>query len=127
MGFIVGSYIHLALSNNYTQQIESTIARDLKLIEIKKQMTFERKERSKVLAVDTVKSEAEDIDFAMVNLKFKNFRYLSYKHSISSQRIAVMHSNELVNIRARFETLYRVNLQDKVNKDNEESTLAEVL
>ena len=41
--------------------------------------------------------------------------------------MAAIHSNELVNIRARFETLYGVNLQDRVNKDNEESTLVEVL
>ena len=73
LGYIVGPHVKLASSENYTNQIESTIKINEGLIEIKKQTTFERKERSKVLAIYAVDSKASEIDFAMVNATFKNF------------------------------------------------------
>jgi len=100
---------------------------DSRLLEIKKQMTFECKERSKVLAVYAIESKASEIDFAMVNLKFPNFKYLLYKHSSSSQRMCSMYSNEMVNVRVWFETLYGVNLHDIVIKEGETSNLGELL
>ena len=63
----------------------------------------------------------------MANTTFPNFKYLLYKRSTSSKRIASMHSNDMINVKARFETLYRVNLLDKVIKDGETCALADIL
>ena len=90
-------------------------------------MTFECKECSKVLAAYTIESKALEIDFIMVNSKFPNFKYLSYKYSSSSQRMCSMHSNEMVNVRIWFETLYGINLHDIVIKEGETSNLGELL
>ena len=38
-----------------------------------------------------------------------------------------MHLNELLNVKARFETLYKVNLNDKVVKEGKISTLGDLV
>ena len=72
-------------------------------------------------------SKASDIDFAMVNSEFQNFICAPCKHSTSTQRMATMHSNKIVNIKAKFETLHGVNLNDIACKDKQTSTLGNLL
>jgi len=51
------------------------------IIEIKKQVTYERKDKSKVLIIHVIESEVEEIDLKLFNSMFAQFSYLSYKYS----------------------------------------------
>jgi len=50
-------------------------------------------------------------------VKFDKLQYASYKLSDSSQRMAAMHWNEMINVKARFETLYKTRVDDIVVDD----------
>jgi len=69
------------------------------------------------MTVYAVKNKAESIDLAMVNSQFNKFTYFSYKHTISSQRMVAINSNEMINVKGRLEILYNVHLKDKILKD----------
>ena len=58
---------------------------------------------------------------------FEGFQYLSFKLDDSSARIGTIHANELINVRARFETLYRAKVNDEVIKDGKETRLDSLL
>ena len=46
------------------------------------------------------------------------FQYFSFKHSSCEERIAAIHTNELINVKARYETLFNVNLELNVKYEN---------
>ena len=88
---------------------------------------YERKSKSKVLTIYTLEKEANEIDLQMYHSEFKKFQYLSYKYSTSTQKMAAMNSNELLNVKARFKILYNTKLEDKVYKDGKETILEKLI
>ena len=51
---------------------------------------------------------------------------MSHRLSNAKQRLRGMHSNEILNIKARCETLYQVKLEDKVTSEEKVSALKEL-
>ena len=52
---------------------------------------------------------------------------MSYRLSTANQRLAAMHSNEMINIKSRFETLHQVRLHDKVAYEENVCALKDLL
>jgi len=63
----------------------------------------------------------------MHDATFKSFQYLSYKLDSSFARIGVMYANDMLNVKARFETLYSAKVDDVVLKDGREIRLDRLL
>ena len=55
-----------------------------------------------------IQSEAKEIDQKLFNAQFKRFKYASYKLSDSDQCLVLMYKNDIINTKARFETLYNI-------------------
>ena len=56
-----------------------------------------------------VEDEAKWIDDQLFKSSFSKFKYISFKLSSSAARLAAMHTNEMINVKSRFETLCEVN------------------
>ena len=61
-----------------------------------------------------MEQEAKETDQKILDATFDGFKYISFRLSSSLQRLAAMHSNDMLNPKARFETLYNTNLNDTV-------------
>ena len=80
--------------------------------------------RSKMIVIYTIKKEAQEIDLHLTKIKMPTFQYFSFKHSLSEERIAAIHTNELINVKARYETLFNVNLELNMKYKNNKKPLA---
>ena len=127
IGFIIGPNIQMAAPEAHVNQINAEANLDDKVIEIKKKVTFERGTSSKVLMMCALEDEANTADKTMFDTEFKRFQHVSYKLTSSKQRLASMHANEMNNEKARFETLYETQVEDKVFVENEKIALADVI
>lgn len=90
-------------------------------------MTFEKNWKSRVLMVCTLEDEASRIDEKMCDAMFDGFRCLSYELDSPMARIAAMRANDMLNVKARFETLYGAKIDDEVLKDGKQSKLEDLL
>jgi len=127
IGFLTGPYVRLASSDKYVREINNKALVHRGCIEIKKQITHEKGTASKALVIYIVCDESKEIDEKICDATFKRFKYISYKLSDSAQRLGAMHSNEMTNIKSRFETLYNVKLNDTVYQGIERITLEDIL
>ena len=96
-------------------------------LEMKKQLTFERGTKSKVLVVYAIESEADKIDQALIKVSFKRVKHLSHKRTAPHQRMTAMHVNELINVRARYEALCNANLKDVIAHNNSQCVLEDFI
>jgi len=67
-----------------------------------------------VLAIYAVQDEAKEVDEILCNLKSPRYSYISYQQITSNERLTVMYTNDRHNIKARYETLYDMNLNNEV-------------
>jgi len=79
IGFLSGPHVQTALTEFYERKLVDASPDSEGMIAIKKQATFERGIRSKVLVVYGLESEANCIDMEIVAKKYKGFKYMSYK------------------------------------------------
>ena len=77
--------------------------------------------------VYAIESEADKIDQALMKSTFKKFKYLSYRRTAPNLRIAAMHANEVLNAKARCETMCNANLKDAIAYDNKEYSLEDFI
>ena len=54
------------------------------------------------------------INEKLCQIKFSCYKYISYKNTTSEVRMASMHSNEIKNLKAKYETIYSTSLVDYV-------------
>ena len=76
-----------------------------------------------MLVVYAIEKEAQEIDLNLTRIKTLMFQYLSFKYSSSEERIVAIHTNELINIKARYEMIYNENLKMNVKYENKIKTL----
>ena len=114
IGFLSGPHVQLAASPHYVKEINEEALVNYGSIEIKKRITCEKGVASKALMVHAIVKDAAKIDKKLVEAKFKGFRCLSHKLSDSDQRLAAMHNNDMINVKARFETLHNTNLKETI-------------
>ena len=129
IGFLSGAHVKLASQEKYSNEIIEEMELDQNLINIKKEHTCEKGNRSKVLSVYAVEREAKEIDEASCELKSPRYACMSYRHATSDERLAAMHRNDRCNIKSRYETLFNVNLKEDVwdEKKNKYVKLEEFL
>ena len=53
------------------------------------------------------------------NLELERYKYVSYKMSNSKVRMMSMHGNEMNNVKAHYEILYNVGIDDEVVENNQ--------
>ena len=63
-----------------------------------------------MLVAYTIEDEAEEIDLELIKVDNPKFKYILFKYSLVEERIAAIHANEMVNIKARYEMLYDIGL-----------------
>ena len=81
IGFILGPHVETASNEHYATQLVESINESMDALEVKKQVTFERKLRSKVLIVHGLEDEANRIDMELSCKKHHGFRNASYERS----------------------------------------------
>ena len=57
-------------------------------------------------------SNIDDINKELISMQFKGMKYLLHKCSSPTQRVGVMHCNEMINIKARYELLHNASLKE---------------
>ena len=114
IGMVSRAYIKLASTKNYNEILRNEIEIPDHLIEIQKQYVYERNMRSKMMVVYAIEKEANQIDLQLTTINTPICQYLSFKYSSAEERIAAIHANEMINIKARYKTLYDVNLETEV-------------
>jgi len=83
IGFLTGPYVRIASSVYYFFDIKKKLKIGTGIIEVKKEYTYERGERSKVLMVYAIESLAQQIDKMFSNLELERYKYVSYRMSNS--------------------------------------------
>jgi len=78
IGFLSGAYIQLALQDRYSKEIMEEMKLGENVIDIQKEYTYERGNRSKVLSIYVVEKEAKAVDEILCNLKSPRYTYISY-------------------------------------------------
>jgi len=114
VGFLSDTYIKLASPKYYIKDLNQKLQIKEGKIDIKKEYTYKKGQRSKVLIVYTISSEAKTINERLCKAKFSRYKYISYKNTTSDIRLASMHSNEMKNLKAKYETIYNMSLTDYV-------------
>ena len=114
IGFLDGLYIQLASANGYVDKINKKLNLDKEIIKIKKKLTCKKDIRIKVLMLYTIEDEVNEINSKIIQFASKRVKYTSYKYTSQEKRIAAMHTNEIINIKSYFETLYEVKMKDRV-------------
>jgi len=126
IGFLVGTYVRVASPKYYIDELSKILKTSAKVIDIKKGFTFEKGLRTKALIVYAIEREAQMIDEILNdNVRNKRYRYISYRNSPSQEKLAAMHYNDMANVKAKYETLYNINLNDEVMYENNESVTLE--
>jgi len=126
IGFLVGTYVRVASLKYYIDELKKILKTSAKVIDIKKGVTWEKGLKTKALIVYAIEREAKVIDEILIeNVKNMRYRYISYRNSPSQEKMAAMHHNEMANGKAKYETLYNINLKDEVRYDDEQSVTLE--
>jgi len=112
VGFLSDTYVKLASLKYYIKDLNQKLQIKEGKIDIKKEYTYEKGQKSKVLTVYAITSEAKMINKKLCQIKFSHYKYISYKNTTSEVRIASMHSNEIKNLKAKYETIYNTSLVD---------------
>ena len=114
IGMISGPYVKLASTIKYNETLNNHIDIESKLLETRKQIVYEKNMKSKIIVVYAVEKHVNELDLQLVKMQSTTFQYISFKHSGPEERIAAMHANELINVKARYETLYNVNTEMRI-------------
>ena len=126
IGFLVGTYVRVASPRYYIDELNKILKTSAKVIDIKKGFTWEKGLKTKALIVYAIEREAKVIDEILIeNVDNMRYRYVSYRNSPSQEKLAAMHHNEMANGKAKYETLYNINLKDEVRYDDEQSVTLE--
>ena len=70
-----------------------------------------------------VEKHANEIDLQLTKIESSTFQCFSFKHSVPEERIATMHANKLINVKARHETLCEVNTNMKAKVQGETKSI----
>ena len=76
--------MQIASTDFYVKKLIESNPKFKGMIEIKKQSTYKRGVRSKVLVVYGLESDTNQVDTELVEKKYEGFRYMSYKKLLPS-------------------------------------------
>ena len=81
IGFIIGVKYKLASINKYAQEINKIIQVEDRVLEIRKDYTFERDVKPKVLVMYCIENKMKHIDKRLLGIKHDNIKYVSCKYT----------------------------------------------
>ena len=99
----------------YMGQIVRIIKYYDKRFELRKETVYENGYKSKGLVLYVIQSKREETENTMQSfeiLEIKDIKFISFKHTMSDDKVGVLHLNNMNNIKVRFETLYNTNVFD---------------
>ena len=114
MGYLTGTYVKLASAEYYINDISTRLNLAPGTIDIKKEYTYEKGKRSKVLVLYAISSEINTVNESLSKIINTRYQYVSYRKTTSEERLASMHHNEMMNIKARYESLHNAKLKERV-------------
>ena len=114
IGYLTGTYVKLASEEYYIKDISKRLKIPSGMIDIKKEYTFEKGKRSKVLSVYVIEKKALEINEECSKLTNNRYQFVSYRKTTSEERLASIHHNEMTNVKARYESLYNASLKELI-------------
>jgi len=114
IGYLTGTYVKLASEEYYINDISRRLKLSAGMLDIKKEYTFEKGKRSKVLTVYVIENKAREINDEFSKLINTRYQFISYRKTTSDERLAGMHHNEMTNVKARYESLYNASLKELI-------------
>jgi len=118
IGYLTGTYVKLASEEYYIKDISKRLKIPSGMIDIKKEYTFEKGKRSKVLSVYVIEKKALEINEECSKLTNNRYQFVSYRKTTSEERLASMHHNKMTNVKARYESLYNASLKELILVSN---------
>ena len=112
--YLSDTYVKLVSPKNYIDDLKEKLQINKELIDIKKEFIYEKGKRSKVLSVYAITSAVKEINEKLCVAKFSRYKYILYKNTNLDTRLASMHTNEMKNIKVRYETIFNTSLKDIV-------------
>ena len=83
-------------------------------INIKKRFMYKKNTRSKVLIVYTIENKAQDADGRLCKIEYLQQKYLSYRNTMSKERLTVIYHNNKKNAKALYKTSLNISSKIKV-------------
>ena len=114
IGFLTGTYVRIASPKYYITDLTKRLNIREKIIDVKKEYTYEKGQRSKVLVIYATEEKADQINEKLSTIKSKRYRYVSYKKTTSEERLASMHFNDMKNIKAQYESMFNTLLNERI-------------
>ena len=114
---LTGTHAKLASLENYVEDINSRLNVSSRIIDIKKEYTYEKGKQSKALMIYVVASHVNQVLEAMKKIKNARCKFVSCKHATLVERLASMHHNDMKNIKAKHESLDNAMLNKRVMVD----------
>ena len=127
IGYLTGTYVKLASSEYYIEDINSRLGISNGIVDIKKEYTYEKGKRSKVLMVYVISSQVKQVLDGMSKMKTTRYKFVSYKHTTSEERLASMHYNDMKNIKAKYESLNNAMLKERIMVESRRQELLETV
>ena len=114
MGFLTGPCVKLASPKQCVNELNERLTTEEGSIDVKKQFTYDKGSRSKVLVIYAIESEAREVDEMSCVMKSPRCKHVSYRQTTAQDRLAAMHNNEMKNRNGKCKTLENVKLNDEV-------------
>ena len=93
VGHLTGTHVKLASEEYYINDISKRLKLKDGTINIKKEHTYERGKRSKVLTVHVIQSKVATVTDQLSTLTNTRYQFISYRKTTSEERLASMHHN----------------------------------
>ena len=97
------------------------------MLETSKKVVYERNVRSKIIVVCAIENKVNDVYLKLTKMKSTTHQHVSFKNSSPEERVAATHANELINVKARYETLRDVKIETSAKHKNETKRLGSTL
>ena len=107
------------LTKWYCKYIEEIIEIDQDVIKVRKETVYKKGYRLKVLVEYSVASQSQ-VDERLIEVKFwneQNIKCISFKYIDVDIRLEILHSNNISDIKAKYEILEDKNASDLIEVD----------
>ena len=118
IGCLTETCVKLVLAECYIEDISSRLKILSGMIDVKKECTFEKGKRSKAFSVCTTEKKALKINEEFSRLTHTRHQFILCQKTTSEDRLASMHQNEIINVKARCESLCNASLKERILVSN---------
>ena len=117
IGFIARTHVKLASTKYHHKELSIKGEIDNTLFELKKGNTAERGVKSKVLLACAAEEKAQEMSMNLQQITTKRCKFIPCKNATVQERLAAMQGNDVMNVKARHETINNAKLDDIIYAD----------